>query len=158
MTNLALGPERNSRHREQPMRGKKVKLGKVIKHKPRASGSLDVHFGEKLRARRLMMKLSQDDLGKAVGVTFQQIQKYEKGTNRISAAVLVRIAAVLKVDIQYFFEDLPGDVSKGKEIETPAHIKMSGAPHGPRLIDAFLNLKNDKVRGAIADLVQVLAR
>jgi transcriptional regulator with XRE-family HTH domain len=140
------------------MSGKKVKLSKGTKYKPRASGSLDVHFGEKLRARRLMMKLSQDDLGKAVGVTFQQIQKSEKSTNRISAALLVRIAAALKVDIQYFFEDLPGDASNSKEIETPVHIKMSGTSHGPRLIDAFLNLKNDKMRGAIADLAQALAR
>jgi transcriptional regulator with XRE-family HTH domain len=141
------------------MVGKKVKHSKV-KHRPRASGPLDVHFGEKLRAQRLTMvpKLSQEDLGKAIGVTFQQIQKYERGTNRISAAQLVRVAAVLKVDIQYFFDDLPGDVSNSKEIETPGHIKMSGTPHGPRLIDAFLNLKNDKVRGAIADLAQVLAR
>jgi transcriptional regulator with XRE-family HTH domain len=106
----------------------------------------------------MMTKVSQTELGNAVGVTFQQIQKYERGTNRISAAQLVRIAVVLKVDIQYFFEDLAGDVSNSKEIETPGHIKMSGTPYGPRLIDAFLNLKNDKVRGAIADLAQVLAR
>jgi transcriptional regulator with XRE-family HTH domain len=91
-------------------------------------------------------------------LTFQQIQKYETGTNRISAAMLVRIAAVLKVDVQYFFDDLPRIAKNGKETKTPVLIEMSLASHGPRLIDAFLNLKNDKMRGAVADLAQVLAR
>ena len=74
----------------------------AIKHTSRATGSLDVHFGEKLRARRMMMlpKVSQSDLANALGVTFQQVQKYEKG---VSAAMMVRIAEVLKVDVQYIF-------------------------------------------------------
>jgi transcriptional regulator with XRE-family HTH domain len=76
----------------------------AIKRTSRATGSLDVYFGEKLRARHLMMvpKLSQEDLGAALGVTFQQIQKYEKGKNRMSAAMMVKIAAVLKVDASIF--------------------------------------------------------
>jgi transcriptional regulator with XRE-family HTH domain len=137
--------------------GKKTKLRAGQR---RSVGTLDVHFGEKLRARRLMMdpKVSQDDLGKAVGLTFQQIQKYEKGNNRISAAMMVQIAAVLKVGVQYFFEDLPSNAKNGKEIKTPPLIEMSIVAHGPRLIDAFLNLKSDKLRGAVADLAQVLVR
>ena len=131
-----------------------------IKHTSRATGSLDVHFGEKLRARRLMMvpKVSQENLGAALGITFQQIQKYERGKNRMSAAMMVQIAAVLKVDVQYFFEELPTGVKNTKEIKTPVLTEMSLAAHGPRLIDAFLKLKTDKLRGAIADLAQVLAR
>jgi transcriptional regulator with XRE-family HTH domain len=132
----------------------------AIKRTSRATGSLDVHFGEKLRARRLMMvpKVSQEDLGAGLGVTFQQIQKYEKGVNRLSAAMMVRIAEVLKVDVQYFFEELPTGVKNNKEIKTPALVEMSLAAHGPRLIDAFLKLKSDKLRGAVADLAQALAR
>ena len=127
---------------------------------PRSTGSLDAHFGEKLKARRLMMvpKLNQEDLGAAVGITFQQIQKYEKGVNRMSAAMMVRIAAVLNVDVQYFFDELPTGAKNTKEIKTPVLTEMSLAAHGPRLIDAFLKLKTDKLRGAVADLVQVLAR
>jgi transcriptional regulator with XRE-family HTH domain len=142
------------------MTGKTGIKNKRTTHKTRGSGALDVHFGEKLRARRLMMnpRISQDDLGKAIGVTFQQIQKYEKGTNRLSAAMLVRIAAVLNVDVKYFFDELPSNAKNGKEIKTPVMIEVSLAPHGPRLIDAFLNLKNDKMRGAIADLAKVLAQ
>jgi transcriptional regulator with XRE-family HTH domain len=138
--------------------GKSAKL--VIKRNPRATGSLDVHFGKKLEARRRMMvpKLTQAELAKALGVSFQQVQKYEKGVNRLSAAMMVRIAAVLKIDIQYFFDELPTGVKSNKEIKTPILIDMSLAAHGPRLIDAFLNLKTDKLRGAIADLAQALAR
>jgi transcriptional regulator with XRE-family HTH domain len=131
--------------------------GKTAKQK---AGSLDLYFGEKLQARRLTMvpKLSQHDIAKALGVTFQQIQKYEMGVNRISAATMVQIAAVLKVDVQYFFDDIPTGVKNTKEVKTPALVEMSLAAHGPRLIDAFLKLKTDKLRGAIADLAQVLAR
>ena len=133
---------------------------KTAKRTSRATGSLDIHFGEKLRARRMMMapKVSQSELANALGVTFQQIQKYEKGVNRLSAAMMVRIAEVLKVDVQYFFDELPTGVKNNKEIKTPVLTEMSLAAHGPRLIDAFLKLKTDKLRGAIADLAQALAR
>jgi transcriptional regulator with XRE-family HTH domain len=133
---------------------------RVTKPNPRSTGSLDVHFGEKLRARRLMMvpKLTQAALADKLDVMFQQIQKYEKGKNRMSAATMVQIAAVLNVDVQYFFDELPTGVKNTKEIKTPVLTEMSLAAHGPRLIDAFLNLKTDKLRGAIADLAHVLAR
>jgi transcriptional regulator with XRE-family HTH domain len=122
--------------------------------------SIDAHFGEKLRARRLLMvpKLTQDQLAKALGVSFQQIQKYEKGSNRISAATLVQMAAALKVDIRYFFDELPTSVKNSKEIKTPALVEMSLAAHGPRLIRAFLNLKNDELRAAVANLAAALER
>ena len=133
---------------------------RVTKPNPRSTGSLDVHFGEKLRARRLMMvpKLSQEELGDALGITFQQVQKYEKGVNRISAATMVQIAAVLRADVQYFFEELPTGAKNTKEIKTPVLVEMSLAAHGPRLIEAFLNLKTDKLRGIVADLAQGLAQ
>ena len=113
----------------------------AIKHTSRATGSIDVHFGEKLRAPRMIMipKVSQSDLANALGVTFQQIQKYEKDVNRLSAAMMVRIAEVLKVDVQYFFEDLPTGVKNYREIKTPVLVDMSLAAHGPRLMTAFLN-------------------
>ena len=106
----------------------------------------------------MVPKISQEDLGAALRITFQQIQKYEKGVNRMSAAMMVRIAAVLNVDVQYFFDELPTGAKNTKEIKTPVLTEMSLAAHGPRLIDAFLKLKTDKLRGAVADLVQALAR
>jgi transcriptional regulator with XRE-family HTH domain len=133
---------------------------KTAKRTSRATGSLDIHFGEKLRARRMMMapKVSQSELANALGVTFQQIQKYEKGVNRLSAAMMVRIAEVLKVDVQYFFDEIPTGAKNYREIKTPVLVDMSIAAHGPRLMTAFLKLKNDELRGAVADLAQVLAR
>ena len=133
---------------------------KTAKRTSRATGSLDIHFGEKLRARRMMMapKVSQSELANALGVTFQQIQKYEKGVNRLSAAMMVRIAEVLNVDVQYFFDELPTGAKNNREIKTPVLVDMSIAAHGPRLMNAFLKLKNDELRGAVADLAQALAR
>jgi transcriptional regulator with XRE-family HTH domain len=106
----------------------------------------------------MVPKLTQAELADKLNVTFQQIQKYEKGKNRMSAAMMVQIAAVLDVDVQYFFDELPTGARNTKEIKTPVLIDMSLAAHGPRLIDAFLALRTDKLRGAVADLVQVLAR
>ena len=133
---------------------------KTAKRTSRATGSLDIHFGQKLRARRMRMapKVSQSELANALGVTFQQIQKYEKGVNRLSAAMMVRIAEVLNVDVQYFFDELPTGAKNNREIKTPVVVDMSIAAHGPRLMNAFLKLKNDELRGAVADLAQALAR
>jgi transcriptional regulator with XRE-family HTH domain len=134
------------------------KAKRAIKPNARSAGSLDAHFGEKLRSLRLTTKMSQDGLAQGLGLKFQQIQKYEMGVNRMSAATMVRIAAVLKVDVGYFFDELPNGAKNDKEIKKTAAVEMSLAAHGPRLIDAFLNLKSDKMRGAVADLAQVLAR
>ena len=124
----------------------------------RSTGPIDKYLGDRLRARRIMMKMSQDDLGKSLGVTFQQIQKYEKGTNRMSAALMVvPLAKILGVDIGYYYDEIPNTKRNG-EIETPALTELALTLHGRRLIDAFLSLKNDMLRGAVADLAHVLAR
>ncbi len=70
--------------------------------------SVDIHLGKRLRWRRRHMGLTQQDLGHACGVRFQQIQKYESAANRMSAAVLWRLAKVLQVDVRYFFDGLEG--------------------------------------------------
>ena len=132
----------------------------AIKNTSRSPGSLDVHFGEKLRARRMMVvpKVTQAQLADKLGVTFQQVQKYEKGVNRLSAAMMVRIAEVLKVDVRYFFDELPAGAKNNKAIKTPVLVDMAIAAHGPRLMTAFLKLKSDKLRGSVADFAQALAQ
>jgi transcriptional regulator with XRE-family HTH domain len=120
------------------------------------NGVARLHFGEKLRAGRLMMRISQQDLAKALGLSFQQIQKYEKGINRMSAATLFQMATALKVDVLYFYEGLPRGAKNSKEIKAPILTKMPLTAHGPRLMDAFVKLKSDKLRGAIAVLAQAL--
>jgi transcriptional regulator with XRE-family HTH domain len=133
------------------------KRAKLVRVKKRSAGPIDKYFGDRLRARRIMMKMSQDDLANSLGVSFQQIQKYEKGTNRLSAAMMVRVAEILGVDVGYFYDEIPKTKRSG-EIETPALTELALTLHGRRLIDAFLNLKNDKMRGAVADLAHVLAQ
>jgi transcriptional regulator with XRE-family HTH domain len=138
------------------MRGKQAK--RVVRRgSTRSTGPIDKYFGDRLRARRIMIEMSQDELGKKLGVSFQQIQKYEKGTNRLSAATMVSVAEILGVDVGYFFDEIP-KTNRSGEIETPALTEIALTLHGRRLIDAFLNLKSDKLRGAVADLAQVLAR
>src|SRR5437879_6941690 len=123
------------------------KRAKLVRGTTRSAGPIDKYFGDRLRARRIMMKRSQDDLGKSLGVSFQQIQKYEKGTNRMSAALMVRVAEILEVDVGYFYDEIPKTKRSG-EIETPALTELALTLHGRRLIDAFLSLKNDMLRGA----------
>ena len=72
---------------------------------------IDVHVGRRVAERRLALRYNQSDLGRALNLTFQQVQKYEKGTNRISASKLWMIAKFLQVDLAYFFEGLPSDGS-----------------------------------------------
>jgi transcriptional regulator with XRE-family HTH domain len=123
----------------------------------RSTGPIDKYFGDRLHARRVMMKMSQEELAGKLGVSFQQIQKYEKGINRLSAATMVSVAEILDVDTGYFYDEIP-KTNRSGEIETPALTELALTLHGRRLIDAFLNLKNDKLRGAVADLAHVLAR
>ena len=77
------------------------------------SHPIDQHVGNRIRARRNILKLSQTELGEALGVTFQQIQKYEKGSNRVSASKLYMMAGILKVPVEYFFEGLPRNNNQG---------------------------------------------
>lgn len=78
---------------------------------PRTAGEgpdpIDVHVGQRLRARRVMLGLSQEKLAEALGLTFQQIQKYERGSNRISASRLYHLSRVVDAPVSFFFEDLP---------------------------------------------------
>jgi transcriptional regulator with XRE-family HTH domain len=127
------------------------------RRRSRGTGPIDKYFGDRMRARRLMIKMSQEDLAKSLGLSFQQVQKYEKGVNRISAASMVRIAEILDIDVGYFYDAMPKTKRSGP-IETPALTELAITLHGRRMIDAFLNLKNDKMRGAVADLAEVLAR
>jgi len=86
---------------------------------PRAAIAIDAHVGQRLRLRRQLRNVSQEQLGDEVGVTFQQIQKYENGRNRISASRLYRLALVLDVPVDWFFDGLPG---------RPAGAEGAGAP------------------------------
>ncbi len=118
---------------------------------------IDIHVGNRLRSRRLVLGLSQEKLGERLGITFQQIQKYEKGTNRVSASKLQAAASVLNVPIGYFFEDNDTVVPDGlvREVDEIGTFLLSR--DGVSLNRAFTSIKNRQVRQSIITLTKALA-
>lgn len=93
---------------------------------------MDVHVGRRLRLRRTLLNLSQEQLANAVGVTFQQIQKYERGSNRISASRLYDISKVLGVPVAFFFEDIGEDIISSRKLQmTPEMESVLSEPVAP---------------------------
>ena len=112
----------------------------------------DVGFGQRVRLRRMMLGMSQTDLGAALGVTFQQVQKYERGINRVRAGTLVKLAATLRVPITYFFEG-SNENSQGEGSEADL-IAFMTTPDGLALCQAFQRIESKAMRSAVIDLLQ----
>ena len=128
----------------------------------KAPNPIDKHVGARVRMRRLMTGLSQSKLGEALGVTFQQVQKYEKGSNRIGASRLQQLAGVLDVAPAYFFEGAPSgqEAMVGfAEPESNAYVvDFLSTTEGLQLTRAFIAIKDPKVRKSVVELVDTLAR
>lgn len=109
--------------------------------------------------RRVWMNMPQAALAEAIGVTFQQVQKYEKGTNRVGASRLQQIADALEVPASYFFEDMPGErkVSGAKPNLHPEVMEFVSSDTGIALIRAFTRIRDEKVRTRMISLVKALA-
>lgn len=120
---------------------------------------IDVHVGGRIRLRRNLLGMSQERLGEQLGITFQQIQKYEKGTNRVGASRLQSISAVLEVPVSYFFENAPGGpvAGLGEEHQTNYVVDFLSSSEGLRLNRAFVRISDPRVRARIIDLVRALA-
>ena len=119
----------------------------------RAPDPTDKHVGSRVRMRRLMLGVTQEKLADACVITFQQVQKYEKGTNRISSSRMQQIANVLQVTPAFFFEGLPGYRSRGDAI--PDYVsEMLATKDGVALVRAFTQLKSMKLKRAIVHLVE----
>jgi len=121
---------------------------------------IDIHVGSRIRLRRNLLGLSQEKLGESLGITFQQIQKYEKGTNRVGASRLQAIASILEVPVSYFFQDAPGGtVIEGMEEDnsTTYVVDFLSSTEGLRLNRAFIRISDPKIRARIIDLVRSLA-
>jgi transcriptional regulator with XRE-family HTH domain len=126
----------------------------------KSSNPTDKHVGARVRMRRLMLGMSQTNLGDALGLTFQQVQKYEKGTNRIGASRLQHIAHILHVPVAFFFEGLPQVSGSSEEgaAPLPAYIDdFLATSDGLSLTKSFLRIKNPKLRRSIVDLVEHIA-
>lgn len=119
--------------------------------------AVDFHVGSRVRSRRTLLGLSQSDLADALGISFQQIQKYEKGTNRISSSRLHQIAAVLKVTPPYFFEDPLAQVATNlSKSDTTTFNDFCASRDGIALMQAFLKIEKGTQR-KIVKLVEELA-
>jgi transcriptional regulator with XRE-family HTH domain len=125
----------------------------------KAPNPTDQHVGSRVRMRRMMLAMSQGKLGAALGLTFQQVQKYEKGTNRIGASRLQQISHILQVPVAFFFEGAPTALhgSNGSALSM-AHIDdFVSNSDGLRLIAAFMRINNAALRRRIVMLVQEIA-
>ena len=122
---------------------------------------VDRHVGSRVRMRRMMLSMSQEKLGDGLGLTFQQVQKYEKGTNRIGASRLQQISHILQVPVAFFFEGAPhvhGQSEGMKEAPSPAYVAdFLATSEGLALTKAFMRIKEPKVRRRIVDLVKQIA-
>jgi|SRR5215510_13194353 len=115
----------------------------------------DRHVGSRIRMRRLILGMSQSALGDALGLTFQQVQKYEKGTNRVGSSRLQQISEILGVPVPHFFEGLPGSASGAlADDPTPALVSAGGL----ELAKAFQRIKSRGTRQSIVALVEELAQ
>jgi transcriptional regulator with XRE-family HTH domain len=125
----------------------------------KAPNPIDKHVGSRVRMRRMMLSMSQEKLGDALGLTFQQVQKYEKGTNRIGASRLQQIAHILQVSVSFFFEGAPHAPGGGmSEAPSPAYVAdFLATSDGLSLTKAFMRIKSNKLRRRIVDLVEQIA-
>jgi transcriptional regulator with XRE-family HTH domain len=123
---------------------------------------VDQHVGSRVRLRRMLLGMSQERLGESMGLTFQQVQKYEKGVNRIGASRLFQISKILDVPVQFFFEEAPhsdGRAATGlAEPDSEAFIlEFLNSREGLELNRAFVKIADPKVRKSVVDLVRALS-
>jgi transcriptional regulator with XRE-family HTH domain len=123
---------------------------------------IDTYVGGRIRMRRLMLQMSQDILAKQLGLTFQQVQKYEKGTNRVSAGRLQALSQILDVPVHFFFEGVPRLARKGQESSeapVPDYIAdVLADSNGHALIRAFAKAKEPALRRSIVRAVEKMVR
>ena len=129
----------------------------------KAPNPIDKHVGSRVRMRRMMLGMSQEKLGNALNLTFQQVQKYEKGTNRIGASRLQQIARILDVPVAFFFEGAPESpgVKSPNTVNAPSPDYVDNfiaTADGLAIAKAFSRIGNDKVRRQIVVLAQEIAK
>lgn len=130
--------------------------------RPGIPNPVDIHVGERIRLRRTILRMSQEKLSEALGLTFQQIQKYERGANRVGASRLYDIAGVLDVNIQFFYDDMPEDVSgqaprlRAGLADIKEHPTFSSDPmlrkETLELVRAYYRIKDENLRNKVFDL------
>jgi transcriptional regulator with XRE-family HTH domain len=130
----------------------------------RIPNPIDQYVGARIRMRRIMLGMSQERLGDAIGLTFQQVQKYEKGINRIGASRLQQVGHILNVPVEFFFEGAPNQTNGLPDIDgfgegvTASYVtEFMSTNEGIHLMQAFLRIKDVKIRRRIVDLIEVMS-
>ena len=129
----------------------------VKRTKQRSAGKPDIEMGKRIRLRRVEQRISQAELGQKLGVSFQQVQKYEKGTNRIGAGRLPQIAEIFNVPISALF-DANADTSRGKNTASAAPVKLIPDRSTLRLLTAFAGVTNRAIRHGLIELIDRIAK
>lgn len=127
---------------------------------------IDIHVGSRVRLRRLLVGMSQEKLGEQLGLTFQQVQKYEKGTNRVGASRLYEISRILNVPVQYFYEEmadndarpLNDDLAFAEAEGSPFVMDFVSSSEGLQLNRSFFEIRDPAVRRSVIDLIKSLAK
>jgi len=131
------------------------------------SNPVDVHVGSRLRQRRTLLGMSQEKLGDAVELTFQQVQKYERGANRMGASRLYQFSQILDVPIHYFFEGLPSSMSAARKmtdhaLNDQAQENLESDPMTKRetleLVRAYYSIKSPEVRKGVYEMVRSISK
>ncbi len=123
---------------------------------------VDIHVGRRIRLRRTLMGMSQEKLGTAVTLTFQQIQKYESGANRVGSSRLFQFSKVLSVPVSFFFDDMPPEISGApaglREDTVPFNDNIMTKRESLNLVRHYYRLPNERIRKHVRDLLAELAR
>ena len=127
----------------------------------KAPNPVDKYVGSRVRMRRIMLGMSQEKLGEALGLTFQQVQKYEKGTNRVGASRLQQISEILQVPVSFLFEGGPSGAASAEgfsEGTSPAYVSdFLATSEGLALTRAFTRISDAKLRRSIVEMVEQIA-
>src|SRR6202140_732638 len=143
----------------------KVKVGRQRRQKSDKPNPTDVHVGARVRLRRTLLGMSQEKLGDAIGLTFQQVQKYERGANRIGASRLYDLSRVLDVPVSFFFDDIKAETLEAAERGPDGHEPPDGG-HEPdpmmrretlELVRAYYRIPDTQIRRRLFDLTKAIA-
>jgi transcriptional regulator with XRE-family HTH domain len=141
--------------------------GRRSRRKSDKPNPIDVHVGSRVRLRRTLLGMSQEKLGEAIGLTFQQVQKYERGANRVGASRLYDLSRVLDVPVSYFFEEITADVASAAEARRGGALEEAPSPtyeadpmmrrETLELVRAYYRIADPQVRRGLFDLTKAIA-
>jgi len=122
----------------------------------KSPNAIDIHVGSRIRLRRTMIRMTQEQLADGLGITFQQVQKYEKGANRVGASRLQHISEILNVPIAFFFEAGPSAIIDQADEAAKSLAELMSSKESIALATAFHSIEDDRVRQSVLNLVRSL--